>query len=211
MSSCVADQITSPQQGVDPMRRFIPMLGLALAVLLISGRVATAQDKTPQDRQGQDKQEQRQLAPDSNRPADTGNAPAEIRVQVPPDAEVWFDGTRTQQRGFMRRYATPPLSSGEHSYELKARWLENGREVEKTQKVTVRPGAVVNVQFRPGSSRDQDMRGRPDRAGEPAIDRDNVPRTPPNSGLPTPAPTNRQNRQDDGGVNTNRPDRPPLD
>jgi hypothetical protein len=44
---------------------------------------------------------------------------------------------------------TPPLEGGHHfSYDLQARWVENGRVVMRTRTVPVYPGDQVTVDFR---------------------------------------------------------------
>jgi uncharacterized protein (TIGR03000 family) len=77
-------------------------------------------------------------------PLDTS---AQIGVMVPAGAEIWFDGTLTTSTGTVRRFHSPPLTPGNHSYEIRARWSEDGREVTQTQRVEVAPGAHVNVSF----------------------------------------------------------------
>ncbi|HEV3258554.1 MAG TPA: TIGR03000 domain-containing protein [Gemmataceae bacterium] len=69
-------------------------------------------------------------------------------VRVPADADLWFDGTRTVQRGSLRRFVTPALAGGHiFSYAVHARWLQGGREVDRTQAVAVRAGDRVTVDF----------------------------------------------------------------
>jgi uncharacterized protein (TIGR03000 family) len=78
-----------------------------------------------------------------------GNMPALINVQVPPDAQVWFDDVNTSQRGMERVFRSPPLQQGQdYSYEVKARWNENGKDVERTRKVRIHAGERVFVNFR---------------------------------------------------------------
>jgi uncharacterized protein (TIGR03000 family) len=77
-------------------------------------------------------------------PSDTS---AHISVTVPAGAEIWFDGTATTSTGTVRQFNSPPLTPGNHSYEIRARWSENGREVTQTQRVEVTPGAHVNAGF----------------------------------------------------------------
>ena len=77
-------------------------------------------------------------------PSDTRT---DISVTVPPGAEIWFDDTATTSTGTVRLFHSPPLTPGKHSYEIRARWNENGREVIQTQRVEVTPGAQVNVSF----------------------------------------------------------------
>jgi uncharacterized protein (TIGR03000 family) len=71
-----------------------------------------------------------------------------IAVRVPADAEIWFDGKKTSQTGPVRYFETPPLEPGrEYSYEIRARWNENGRQVERTRHVTVHPGDRLALNF----------------------------------------------------------------
>jgi len=92
-----------------------------------------------------------------------------LRLPVP-DAEVWIEGDKTQQMGFMRTYVSPPLDTDKrYSYEIKARWNENGREVTRTKKVPVRPNAAATADFtvadRGDSDRDNTDRSGTDRSG----------------------------------------------
>jgi uncharacterized protein (TIGR03000 family) len=77
-------------------------------------------------------------------PTDTS---AHINVTVPADAEIWFDDNKTTSTGSVRQFNSPPLTAGKHSYEIRARWRENGREVTQTQQVEVTPSAHVSVSF----------------------------------------------------------------
>jgi uncharacterized protein (TIGR03000 family) len=73
---------------------------------------------------------------------------AHVTVSAPPDAAIWFDGTKTASTGSVREYQSPPLPPGNrYSYEVRARWNENGHEVTQTQKVEVTARAHVNVDF----------------------------------------------------------------
>jgi uncharacterized protein (TIGR03000 family) len=68
---------------------------------------------------------------------------------VPGNAEVWFDGEKTTSTGTNRQFRSPPLTPGQrYRYEVRVRWVENGREVTQTQQVVVSAGANVNVSFR---------------------------------------------------------------
>jgi uncharacterized protein (TIGR03000 family) len=43
---------------------------------------------------------------------------------------------------------TPPLQANQsYSYQVTARWMQNGRPVEQTRAVNVTPGEAVNVDF----------------------------------------------------------------
>jgi uncharacterized protein (TIGR03000 family) len=71
-----------------------------------------------------------------------------IGVRVPENAEIWFDGEKTSQKGTLREFVTPPLDPGQkYTYEIKARWDENGREVTRVRKQEVYAGdrLLVNM------------------------------------------------------------------
>ncbi len=76
--------------------------------------------------------------------------PARIVVNVPdPNATVLFDGAPTTTMGTVRNFDTPPLSQGDYTYQITAKWMVNGKEVTKTQKIHVTPGAQAIVNFLP--------------------------------------------------------------
>lgn len=76
------------------------------------------------------------------------NQPASVEVIAPADAVIWFSGRRTKQTGTHRFYTSPVLEKGKrYHYEVKARWMEDGRIVEQTQRVPVSAGASVSVVF----------------------------------------------------------------
>jgi uncharacterized protein (TIGR03000 family) len=66
---------------------------------------------------------------------------AEIDLTVPADANVWFQGIKIKQTGLVRLLVTPPLKSGRsYSYEIRATYMENGREVTTVRNLSVRAG-----------------------------------------------------------------------
>jgi uncharacterized protein (TIGR03000 family) len=74
--------------------------------------------------------------------------PAHITVLVPPDAEVFFDGQPTVQRGAERAFVTPPLPTNKTGrYDVLARWKDGGKTVERTRSIEVSGGASVRVDF----------------------------------------------------------------
>jgi uncharacterized protein (TIGR03000 family) len=76
-------------------------------------------------------------------------SPAEIEVRVPAGAEIWFNGEKTRQTGAVRVFRSPPLELGQrYAYDIKARWAEGGKEVERTLHVPVTAGARQSVTFR---------------------------------------------------------------
>lgn len=62
-------------------------------------------------------------------------------LRVPAEAEVWFEGQKTSQTGASRQFVTPALERGyAYTYEIRARWTENGKPVERTRKIKVHAG-----------------------------------------------------------------------
>ena len=77
-----------------------------------------------------------------------GEVPAKVIVRVPANAEVWLEGSKTSLTGPVRHFVSPPLEPGSrYTYEIRARWKEDGRAVTQTQKVAVSPGRDVTVNF----------------------------------------------------------------
>jgi uncharacterized protein (TIGR02246 family) len=80
--------------------------------------------------------------------AQAARAGAVITVAVPPDAQVFFDGAPTAQGGSERRFLSPLLDVGpKYNYDVRARWTQNGRTVQQTQKVSVTGGDTVRIDF----------------------------------------------------------------
>ena len=75
------------------------------------------------------------------------NNDAVIRVIVPPEAKLWFDGQTTQQSGSMRMFETPSLTPGQtFHYDVKAKWLDkDGKEVTRTKRVDVSANSRMTV------------------------------------------------------------------
>jgi uncharacterized protein (TIGR03000 family) len=79
---------------------------------------------------------------------DQPDTSAHISVNVPAGARLWFDGTATTATGPVRAFSSPPLTPGHwYTYEVRARWDEDGHEVTQTQQVELTAGAHVNVNF----------------------------------------------------------------
>lgn len=78
----------------------------------------------------------------------TSDKAAYLTVELPADAEVWLEGVKTQQTGVSRLYISPPLSLGnQYAYTIRARWKDEGREVEQSQEVTVHAGVRLIIRF----------------------------------------------------------------
>ena len=74
---------------------------------------------------------------------------AGIRILVPADAEVFFSGEPTTQKGTERLFTTPALQAGKKfHYDVLARWKENGKTVERKRRVDVSGGTTVRVDLR---------------------------------------------------------------
>lgn len=87
------------------------------------------------------------LPPDQAGAAPSDNT-ASVGIHVPSDAEVWFNGDATQQKGENRQYATPPLAPGrDYQYEVRARWIDNGKPVDQTRTVYVHANERSEVDF----------------------------------------------------------------
>jgi uncharacterized protein (TIGR03000 family) len=81
-------------------------------------------------------------------PARANAASANVRMMLPdPKARVWFDGALTTQTGPDRLFSTPTLSSGAHTYTIRASWMEGGREVTHERTINVAAGRTTVVDF----------------------------------------------------------------
>jgi uncharacterized protein (TIGR03000 family) len=66
---------------------------------------------------------------------------AYIDLSVPPEAEVWFQGVKTRQKGRVRRFESPPLEAGrEFAYDIRVRWTANGQPVTRGHQLRIHRG-----------------------------------------------------------------------
>ncbi len=72
-----------------------------------------------------------------------------LEVRVPtPDAQLLIDGNPTRIRGIYRQFYSPSLEPGQtYAYEVTAKFMEEGKEVTRTQKQDVRPGQQYTLDF----------------------------------------------------------------
>jgi uncharacterized protein (TIGR03000 family) len=120
-----------------------------------------------------------------------------VTVRVPsPDAQVWFDDHRTQQGGVQRVFETPPLQAGNYSYKIRAKWRQDGRDMEQIRTVRVQPGRRVTVDF----ARANQQQGQGEQIERPRR-QDN--QRNPNESNQRPSDQNRSNPND------RNPDQPP--
>jgi uncharacterized protein (TIGR03000 family) len=79
-------------------------------------------------------------------------APAFLEIRVPPDAELRIGNFQARQTGEVRYFVSPPLPRGrEYTYEIRARWQKNGKDVVRTRQVDVWAGARKIVDFTEGN------------------------------------------------------------
>jgi uncharacterized protein (TIGR03000 family) len=69
-------------------------------------------------------------------------------LQVPANAEIWFDGAATRQTGTTREFISPPLKSGhDYSYQVRVRATNGDQSFDKTRRVDVRAGDRITLDF----------------------------------------------------------------
>jgi uncharacterized protein (TIGR03000 family) len=70
-----------------------------------------------------------------------------LRVHVPQDAELYFQGTRMTKTGPVRDFVSPPLlNNRDYTYDIRAIWRDkDGREIEKERQVKVKPGDKLDI------------------------------------------------------------------
>jgi uncharacterized protein (TIGR03000 family) len=71
-----------------------------------------------------------------------------IKLRVPANAEVWFSGDKTTSTGSDRSFVTPSLERGRRfAYDIRVRWMQNGKPMEKVEKIPVHPGDRLNLRI----------------------------------------------------------------
>jgi uncharacterized protein (TIGR03000 family) len=75
-----------------------------------------------------------------------------LSIRLPADAKLFFGNAEASvQNGAVRLFRSPALDPrSTYQYELRARWMENGQQVERTRTVPIRANQVVNVDFMRG-------------------------------------------------------------
>jgi uncharacterized protein (TIGR03000 family) len=77
--------------------------------------------------------------------------PATIRVELPDDARLTFDGEATVSTGSYRVFFSPPLARGKaFSYTLRAERMQGDKPMSLTKTITVRAGEEKRVDLRSG-------------------------------------------------------------
>jgi uncharacterized protein (TIGR03000 family) len=73
---------------------------------------------------------------------------AHIWLRVPKSAEIWVNGVRTRQTGESRYFFSPPLTPGkEYSYQVRLRWIKDGKPVEETHSIPIQAGRTIRRDF----------------------------------------------------------------
>jgi uncharacterized protein (TIGR03000 family) len=74
---------------------------------------------------------------------------AMIDIRIPdPNAQIWLDGQETKQRGTFRPFVSPPLEQGKtFHYKVRARWQQDGKEMDQTKTVEFKAGQRQVVTF----------------------------------------------------------------
>ncbi len=81
-------------------------------------------------------------------PAAPADTTAHIHLNVPANAQVWFAGEKMKSTGTLREFQSPALQPGaKYSYDVMAKWMQDGKEVTQKQTVRVWAGANLNVRF----------------------------------------------------------------
>jgi uncharacterized protein (TIGR03000 family) len=66
-----------------------------------------------------------------------------IVAHLPEDAQIWFEGQPTVQKGNLRLFTSPPLTPGkDYTYTVRVRWVEDGRQFSQTGLIPVHAGEV---------------------------------------------------------------------
>lgn len=77
------------------------------------------------------------------------NVPALLRIRVPAQAEIRFDGQKTAKTGTLREFVTPPLQPWKkYTYQIWVHWNDQGHPVDRLRQVTFRAGDLVKLDFR---------------------------------------------------------------
>lgn len=71
-----------------------------------------------------------------------------FHVVVPHDAVIWINGAMTNRTGPFREFTSAGLQPGEtYTYEIKVRWMQDGKEVAQSKKIRVEGGKEYDLEF----------------------------------------------------------------
>lgn len=71
-----------------------------------------------------------------------------VNVSLPAGAELWFEGMQVPGGGTIRKFTSPELDPLKaYTYDVRASWYENGKIVTQSQRLLVRAGDRLTVNF----------------------------------------------------------------
>jgi uncharacterized protein (TIGR03000 family) len=109
---------------------------------------------------------------------------ATIRVLVPADARLTFQGAPTTPTGTSREFVTPALPVGRHfTYDVQATWNDSGRPVTRERQVVVRAGDRLNIDMTNAPVAESTLRAAP------------LPLPPPEPGTKTTTPPSQRRQR----------------
>ncbi|MCI0684843.1 MAG: TIGR03000 domain-containing protein [Gemmataceae bacterium] len=115
------------------------MLRSLVSLALVAALLAHTQAVQPANAE---KAQPDQAQPGKSQPAKTQNASATIVLNVPADAAVAIEGTKTESSGARRTFISPPLEPGRsYSYTLTLTW--KGKSV--TRRIVFEPGKTASL------------------------------------------------------------------
>ncbi|HJZ95891.1 MAG TPA: TIGR03000 domain-containing protein [Candidatus Solibacter sp.] len=82
------------------------------------------------------------------------------------DAQLWIEGKEMGAGGLARSFVSPPLEQGTYTYTFRAKWTENGKQMDQTREVKVRPGDRIAVDFTRSERRGETRRSGYGQGGE---------------------------------------------
>jgi uncharacterized protein (TIGR03000 family) len=92
----------------------------------------------------------------NNNQGNMNNDDARFVVHVPdPNAEIWFQNYKTKQQGQVRFFESDRLDpNSNYTFTVRAKWNQNGKQMDQTRQVNAKAGNVYNVDFnRPAGER----------------------------------------------------------
>ena len=75
------------------------------------------------------------------------SAATSLTLRVPPNAEVWIQGKKMDEKGSERRFNLGTSDSRPQDYEVRVTWQENGRTQSNTSHVNMKAGDQQSITF----------------------------------------------------------------
>jgi len=150
-SHTIGIQARAMTASLPRMRYYLPANGVALRDIVPLGPTQTVEVTTP------------------------STTVASITVQVPANAELYFQGERMTKTGTVRDFVTPALlTSRTYTYDVRAVWEDkDGRPVVRERQLTVRSGDKIDLDMMAAPSETQ-----PEQLSQPTLRTAPLPRAP---------------------------------